>query len=108
MYSKLSVTNEVQSIQGYVHAKRGRRKTHSRSAGLILDPQRNNSGSQIPGEPQRDHGADGVFVDDEVFVQTGHGEGLCRGQRGLANLESIKRLDLEQQWREPVGHWRRE
>src|SRR6266481_3938866 len=108
MYSKLSVTNEVQSIHSQVHAQRGRPKTYSRSAGLILHPQSNHSGSKIPGEPQRDHRADGVLVDDEVFVQTGHGEGSCRGQLGLANLEAIKRLDLEQQWREPIGYRRRE
>src|SRR5712691_1613791 len=108
MYSKLSVTNEVQSIQGYVHAKRGRRKTHRRSAGLIVDPQGNHGGSKILCEPQRDDRVDGVLVDDEVFVQSGHGERSCRGQRGLANLEPIQRLDLEHQWREPIGYLRRE
>src|SRR5713101_1536811 len=82
MYSKLSVTNEIQSIQSQVHAQRGRRKTYGRSAGLILHPQSNNCGSKIPGEPQRDHRANGVLVDDEVFVQTGHGEGLRRGNAG--------------------------
>src|SRR5437016_6104506 len=103
MYSKLSVTNEVQSIQGHIDAERVRRKTHSWRAGLILDVQRNNRASKIFGEPQRDDAADRTLVDDEVFLEPLHREGLGCRQPGLADLESVEWLDTERKWRVPVG-----
>src|SRR5258707_15756591 len=106
MYSKLSVTNEVQSIQRHVHAQRGGRKTHGRSTGLILHPECDDSRSKILRELQRDHATDGLLVDEEAFLEPLNGERLRGGQLGLTDVESIKGLDLERQCRVPVGNRR--
>src|SRR6266851_10092391 len=103
MYSKLdpelSVTDEVQSIQWHVDAQRGRPKTRSWSAGLIVEAQGNTGGSKILCELQRDHAVDGALVDEEVFLQPLQRVGLGRGKRRLSDVQSVERLDLKQHGR---------